>query len=213
MATRTRTMQASLGMSPTTPHGQLPHRPNRLSATTLPSAWTNIQFPHHEHSLEGDGSSIFEPAILCSKSASGMDSNEREHASNTACTPTIPLSGVDSFYVSHSSTDSTARHRNSFEIPGTQVTPQSSWLQRRRATKLKPFSKPIPTSTTHRYLDLMILFKPPLYKYIQKDRVSGSIVSVKLKMLGEEESVAKPWIVAFCDKELSKRVKKFFRQD
>jgi hypothetical protein len=59
----------------------------------------------------------------------------------------------------------------------------------------------------------MELFDKALYDYIRKDRCPSSVLNLKLKVLGENEASAKPWIVVLCEKELSKRVRKFFQED
>jgi hypothetical protein len=74
------------------------------------------------------------------------------------------------------------------------------------------FDKKLSESTQNRFYDLMELFDKPLYDYISKGKVSFTAVSIKLKVLGESEATAQPWIVVLCDKAVSKRVKQFFKQ-
>ena len=78
--------------------------------------------------------------------------------------------------------------------------------------KLKVFNKEIPQSTRYRFADLQELLARPLYDYLTKAKVHSSGISIKLKVLGENEFVAKPWILVFCSDTASKRVKKFLNQ-
>jgi hypothetical protein len=90
-------------------------------------------------------------------------------------------------------------------LPGRRLFPS-------KVTKLKPFDQPIPQSTQNRFEDLNELFSKPLYNHLTKASVRYSGVSIKLKVLGENENAAKPWVVVQCDKALIKKVKQFFNQ-
>lgn len=90
-------------------------------------------------------------------------------------------------------------------LPGRRLFPS-------KVTKLKPFDQPIPQSTQNRFEDLNELFSKPLYNYLTKARVRYTGVSIKLKVLGESKTAAKPWIVVQCDRALIKKVKQFFNQ-
>lgn len=82
----------------------------------------------------------------------------------------------------------------------------------RKVTKLKPFDKQVPQPVQDRFHDLNELFSKPLYDYLSKAKVGFSAISIKLKVLGESEATAKPWIVVLCDKAVYKKVKQFFDQ-
>lgn len=58
-----------------------------------------------------------------------------------------------------------------------------------------------------------MLFDKPLYDFVRKKkRSAGTILTFKLKVLGEHESDAKPWIVVLCDKLLFREAQNFFKQ-
>lgn len=88
---------------------------------------------------------------------------------------------------------------------------RSKFLQR-KTTELKPFYKTVPVAAQDRFKDLNEIFGEPLYDYVTKNGATYSAISIKLKMLGESEDTAKPWIVVLCDKGVAKRVKRFFSQ-
>lgn len=82
----------------------------------------------------------------------------------------------------------------------------------RKITSLRPFDKIVPEAAQDRFKDLHELFGVPLYKYVTKSGGITSAISIKLKILGESEDTAKPWIVVLCDRGVAKRVKHFFSQ-
>lgn len=82
----------------------------------------------------------------------------------------------------------------------------------RKVTKLKLFDEQIPQSVQNRFDDLNELFSKPLYDFLSKARVGFSAISIKLKVLGESEATAKPWIIVQCDSAVCRKVKQFFEQ-
>lgn len=82
----------------------------------------------------------------------------------------------------------------------------------RKVTKLRLFNKEIPQLTQHRFHDLLELFEVPLCDYLIKAKVKPNPISIKLKVLGESEATAKPWIVVLCNEEASKKIRQFFNQ-
>ena len=82
----------------------------------------------------------------------------------------------------------------------------------RKTVKVKVFDKDIPQPVLNRFQDLNEIFGKPLYSYLSKKHPLTSMISIKLKVLGTNESDARPWIVVMCDKSISKRVKQFFNQ-
>ncbi len=82
----------------------------------------------------------------------------------------------------------------------------------RKVTTLKPFDKEIPQSAWDRFHDLKELLAGPLYDVLCKTEAFQTSVSIKLKVLGDTEATAKPWIVVFCDKAIHKKVKQFFNK-
>lgn len=89
--------------------------------------------------------------------------------------------------------------------------PSRSFFER-RVTKLRLFDREIPQLTQHRFHDLHELFEVPLCDYLIKAKVKPNPISIKLKVLGESEATAKPWIVVLCNKTVSKKIRQFFNQ-
>ena len=83
---------------------------------------------------------------------------------------------------------------------------------KRKVTKLRLFDREIPQITQHRFHDLHELFAGPLCDYLSGARIDPHPISIKLKVLGESEATAKPWIVVLCKETASKRVRHFFNQ-
>ncbi|KAL9632565.1 MAG: hypothetical protein Q9164_005245 [Protoblastenia rupestris] len=82
--------------------------------------------------------------------------------------------------------------------------------KRNKPTKLKIFDKEIPISIQNRFYDLNELFGKPLQQHLTNLGVNFSSISIKLKILGDCEESAKPWIVVMCNKKATKRTKQFF---
>ena len=87
-----------------------------------------------------------------------------------------------------------------------------SKLFSRRVTKLKVYDKEIPKPVEERFIDLMELFDGPLCSHLSRFNCSSSAMSICLKVLGESEATAKPWVLVQCEEGISKRVKSFFNQ-
>jgi hypothetical protein len=83
----------------------------------------------------------------------------------------------------------------------------------RKVTHLKVFDKEICQTSQNRFKDLSELFNKKLYKFLNEGTKTGiGDISIKLKVLGESETTARPWIVIQCRKDVEKRVKRFFNQ-
>ena len=82
----------------------------------------------------------------------------------------------------------------------------------RKVTKLRLFDREIPQLTQHRFHDLHELFERPLCEYLTRAKINQNPISLKLKVLGESEATAKPWIVVLCNQTASKKIRQFFNQ-
>lgn len=122
-------------------------------------------------------------------------------------------SGVDSGYGSASNSpnnDNSNQHQLVFRAG---ILLPSAKLPQRKAKTLKFFDKEIPYSTQVRYADIHeLLLGTCIYHYLAKASISCTDIAIKLKVLGESEESAKPWILVLCPKKASKRVKQFFNQ-
>ena len=85
-------------------------------------------------------------------------------------------------------------------------------FSRLRKKKLKPFDQEISQAVQDRFSDLTELFGPSLYAFLLERRVKYNAISIKLKVLGEDERSAKPWVVVQCDEAASKPIRNFFDQ-
>lgn len=107
------------------------------------------------------------------------------------------------------STSIDSGYASAFRTPGSST--GSKFLQR-KVKRLRPFDKNIPIVAQNRFEDLKQLFDEPLYDYVKKSGSTFSAISMKLKVLGEIEDTAKPWIIVLCDKGIAKKVNRFFNQ-
>ena len=82
----------------------------------------------------------------------------------------------------------------------------------RKVTKLKIYDKEIPKHVQERFTDLMELFDGQLCSHLSRSNCASSAISIRLKVLGESEATAKPWILIQCEEAISKRVRSFFNQ-
>lgn len=132
-------------------------------------------------------------------------------AAATLTANTMGSEGPDSGYASMENTpdSSTTDHSQDF---ADGVTIPSRRLFERKVTKLRHFDKEIPQFTQHRFHDLHELFERPLCESLTKANVKCNAISVKLRVLGESEATAKPWIMILCDKAASKKIRQFFNQ-
>lgn len=129
--------------------------------------------------------------------------------------PLLELSFSDGTDSGYSSLAPTPEHKRTEKPPSQDSTKgkvPSRGLFPSRAITLKPFEKPIPEATLNSFRDLKILFDKALFKYVSKGRQQFTAISIKLKVLGEEEGSSSPWIVVLCDKAVSRRVRMFFNQ-
>jgi hypothetical protein len=116
-------------------------------------------------------------------------------------------SGTDSGYATQSGTPETGCFSTGFALPERKL---QLWP---RIIKLKVFDeKAIPLLTWKRFHDLNELFSKPLYEHLANSKVRYRALSIKLKVLGPDQSQSKPWIVVQCDKSVTKRVRRFFNQ-
>jgi len=81
-----------------------------------------------------------------------------------------------------------------------------------RDAGLKSFNREVEEPIKRRFCHLIQQYERPLYDYLSKAGAELGTISIKLKILGRNEETAKPWIVILCDKEVLKRVRKFFNQ-
>ena len=133
-------------------------------------------------------------------------------AAEKSSAKTSSLEGFDSGYGSTGNTtdgSTTTDHSQDF---ADGVALPSRRIFERRVTKLRLFDREIPQLTQHRFHDLHELFERPLYDHLVEAKINPHPISLKLKVLGESEATAKPWIVILCSKAASKRVRHFFNQ-
>ena len=132
-------------------------------------------------------------------------------AAERSSAKTSSLEGFDSGYGSTGNTpDGSTTDRSQDFADGVAL--PSRRIFERRVTKLRPFDREIPQLTQHRFHDLQELFERPLYNHLIEARITPHPISLTIKVLGESEATAKPWIVIFCSKAASKRVRGFFNQ-
>ena len=88
--------------------------------------------------------------------------------------------------------------------------PQHGLIERK--VKLRVFDEAIPKSTQYRFADLYELLETPLYDYLTKAKAKSSGHAIKLRVLGECEDSARPWILVLCHKTAARWIKRFFNQ-
>lgn len=124
---------------------------------------------------------------------------------------TISPDVSDSGYASIGNTTDGSTTDRSQDFADGVALPSRSFFER-KVTNLRLFDGEIPQSTQRRFHDLHDLFERPLCEYLIKAKVSPNPISIKLKVLGESEVTAKPWIMVLCNKTASKRIRHFFNQ-
>ena len=134
----------------------------------------------------------------------------RAAAEKSTATNTTP-EGSDSGYGSTGNTTDGSTTEHSQDFADGVALPSRSFFER-KTTKLKLFDKEIPQLTQHRFHDLHELFERPLIEYLIKAKVNPNPVSIKLKVMGESEATAKPWIVVLCSTAASKKIRQFLNQ-
>jgi hypothetical protein len=113
---------------------------------------------------------------------------------------------VDSGYGSKSATPETPN----FGIFVVADAPLLS-LKRRKKTKLTHFEKEIPKLTQNRLEDLRELYADSLNNLASGLSKRRGIL-MTLKVLGESEDTAEPWVFIQCDKAIAKKVRRFFNK-
>jgi hypothetical protein len=130
-------------------------------------------------------------------------------AISSGCSSGVPPStGTDSGYASMADASPRSSYKGSIEgiaIPGSKLWPQK--------VKLRVFSMPLSEVAEDRFADLMEFIPKGLEEYISRARLAVKPYSIILKVLGEDEATAKPWIFIQCDKALTRKIKQFFKQD
>ena len=123
-----------------------------------------------------------------------------------------PITIPDSGYASLAGTpesDNTCKPQDCL-ASGTFICPRRKLFQR-VPTLLKQFDEEPPTVIKDRFDDLSELFERPLYDYLVKTKIRWSSVAMRLRLLGESEESARPWIIILCDAVIVKKVKQFFQ--
>ena len=121
--------------------------------------------------------------------------------------------GIDSGYASLSVTPESKSSKNAQDcIAGNIIQLPHRNIFRKKAPILRQFDKQIPRETQQRFDDLGELFGKPLYDYLAKARLRYNSISMKLKVLGQSEDTARPWIVVLCSTTILKKVKQIFQQ-
>ena len=123
---------------------------------------------------------------------------------------TISPDSSDSGYGTGNTTDGSTTDHSQDLAEGVAL-PSRRFFER-KVTKLRLFNDEIPQLTQHRFHDLQELFERPLCDYLINAKVKANPISIKLKVLGESEATAKPWIVVLCNKTASKKIRQFFNQ-
>ena len=118
---------------------------------------------------------------------------------------------LDSGYTSQATTPQSGSSESAKIRLGRAITQVLARRGYRRVSDLKRFDKPIPQATLDRFNDLREIFDESLYKYLENSGLKFTPISIKLKVLGENEKSARPWIVVSCDKPASRRVRQYFR--
>ena len=120
-------------------------------------------------------------------------------------------SGFDSDYPTAQSTPDKSGLQDEETFTHVEHARAISFFPRRR-TMLRPFNKEISQSAHNRFADLLELFGEPLRQHLQNSKVRHGPISIKLKVIGENEANAEPWIIVLCDKSIGRKVKQFFDQ-
>ena len=132
-------------------------------------------------------------------------------AAEQSSAKTVSPEGSDSGYGSTgNTTDASTTDQSQDFADGVALRPRRMF--ERKVTKLRLFDREIPQLTQHRFHDLHELFERPLCDHLIGAKINPYPISLKLKVLGESEATAKPWIVVLCNKAASKRVRHFFNQ-
>lgn len=123
--------------------------------------------------------------------------------------------GADSGYAStnSSATSTPDSSKGTFVDGGAVVTKtRLPWsISSRKKIKLMPFDKPIPILTWNRFKDLRELHADNINK-LTKGLARCRGILMTLKVLGESEMTAAPWVFVQCDSIIAGKVRRFFKQ-
>ena len=174
-----------------------------MSSETTSSAIATCNFP------EGSTSEKCDPLKALLPNTLAKLKQRRISDSEVPCLGDTP-SGIDSGYATAESTPGgkSGSQEDGAYTPSKQ--PRVSRFLQRRIAKLRLFDKEIPQSTRNRFEDLVELFSQPLYEHLKKAKTRHGPISIKLKVVGENEADARPWIIVLCDKAVARQVRQFF---
>ncbi|CZR66090.1 uncharacterized protein PAC_15991 [Phialocephala subalpina] len=119
-----------------------------------------------------------------------------------------PATGTDSGYASV--TDGSHGSFCKGLIAGIAIPGSKLWSQK---VKLKVFSQTVSEAAENRYADLMEFIPKGLDDYLLRARLGSKNISMGMRVLGEDEATASPWIFIQCDKAYTTKIKHFFKQD
>jgi hypothetical protein len=132
----------------------------------------------------------------------------------TPTSKSVKIDELDSGYASKSTSQSStpdSLERTFVEGRGVVGGTRAAWGLTRSKIKLTPFDKPIPKLTQNRFEDLRELYADSLNELTRGVHPCRGIL-MSLKVLGESESTAAPWIFIQCDKAIAPKVRRFFKQ-
>jgi hypothetical protein len=175
-------------------------------ASTLPTITEETPAPPNPNMVARSDANLPElaEAVGCLKVGSSSSSAHRllKDSGNVAA------EGVDSGYASKEGSQAPSLE-NTACIDGGTVVGSPRW-SRRNKMKLIPFEKTIPKLTQNRFEDLRELHADNLIDLTRGVSRSRGIL-MSLKVLGESESTAAPWVFIQCDKAVAKKVRRFFK--
>ncbi|KAF7940501.1 uncharacterized protein EAE98_000628 [Botrytis deweyae] len=121
---------------------------------------------------------------------------------------TVVSGGLDSGYASQSTSPDILTSLADYSIASGEIScPHFSG----KSKQLRTYKKQIPQLTLERFSDLREQYAETLNEFT-RGLPGCSSVLMSLKVLGEDEQSAEPWIFIQCDKAISKKVKDFFKQ-
>ena len=124
--------------------------------------------------------------------------------------------GTDSGYATAESAGSTPGKGTPAKIEDKTNSELYPLPQRRlfkgKVQQIRQYDIQLPLWFHERFKDLCELLGGPLHEYLAKAKARYKHIAMKLKVLGENEERARPWIVILCDAAILKKVKHFFQQ-
>ena len=129
---------------------------------------------------------------------------------STEPSPKASTDAYDSGYGSNELQSSKDSQDTQSHTKGVIASSKRLFQKKLKPIKLSSFDKQIPRRVQHRFYDLNELFGKALYQHLNGTGTKFNSISIKLKVLGENEESAKPWIVVMCDDKATKRTKQFF---